>query len=141
MPICRSLPAVQQLYWVDPAVSRTEAKITTIPYQMCLCASEIKHISQGRSNFSGSAICYSRRPDCAQGRIQEFIFGGPNQGPQSRVKGEARIEGAKRPSIEGEVRVEGAECPRIESEAQTEGEARKKSGRGVWGGGSVSPSP
>ena len=38
-----------------------------------------------------------------QGRIQELILGGPNQGPQSKVKGEAQIEGAKRPSIEGEV--------------------------------------
>ena len=70
-----------------------------------------------------------------------IYFGGPNQGPQSKVKGEARIEGAKRPSIEGEARVEGAKRPRIEGEAQTEGEAREKSGGGVWGGGSVSPSP
>ena len=63
----------------------------------------------------------------SQGRIQEFILGGPNQGPQSKVEGEARIEGAKRPRIEGE--------------ARTEGEAREKAGGGVWGGGSVSPSP
>ena len=66
-----------------------------------------------------------------QGRIQEFILGGgPNQGPQSKVKGEARIEGAKRPSIEGEARVEGAKRSRIEGEARTEGEAREKSGEG-----------
>ena len=41
-----------------------------------------------------------------QGRIQEFILGGggANQGPQSKIKGEARIEGAKRPRIEGEAR-------------------------------------
>ena len=52
-----------------------------------------------------------------QGRIQEFILGGPNQGPQSKVEGEARIEGAKRPNIEGEARVEGAKRPRIEGEA------------------------
>ena len=61
---------------------------------------------------------------------------GPNQGPQSKVKGEARIKGAKRPSIEGEARVEGAKRPRIEGEAQTEGEAREKaregSGEGAW---------
>ena len=76
-----------------------------------------------------------------QGRIQEFILGGPNQGPQSKVKGEARIEGAKPPSIEGEARVEGVKRPRIEGEARTEGEAREKAGGGVWGGGSVSPSP
>ena len=82
-----------------------------------------------------------RNPRWRQGRIQEFILGGPNQGPQSKVKGEARIEGAKRPSIEGEARVEGAKRPRIEGEARTEGEAREKAGGGVWGGGSVSPSP
>ena len=70
-----------------------------------------------------------------QGRIQEFILGGPNHGPQSKVEGEARIEGAKRPSIEGEARVEGAKRPRIEGEARTEGEVREKSGGGVWGGG------
>ena len=58
---------------------------------------------------------------CRQGRIQEFTLGGPNQGPQSKVKGEARIEGAKGP--------------------RTEGEVREKAGGGVWGGGSVSPSP
>ena len=51
-----------------------------------------------------------------------IYFGGPNQGSQSKVEGEARIEGAKRQRIEGE--------------ARTEGEARGKSGGGVWGGGS-----
>ena len=66
---------------------------------------------------------------------------GPNQGPQSKVEGEAPIEGAKRLSIEGEARVEGAKRPRIESEARTEGEAREKAWEGVWGVGSVSPSP
>ena len=80
---------------------------------------------------------------------------GAHQDPQLKVKGEtriegakrpsiegeARIEGAKRPSIEGEARVEGAKRPRIEGEAQTEGEAREKAGRGVYGGGLVSPSP
>ena len=43
-------------------------------------------------------------------------FGGPNQDPQSKVEGEARVEGAKRPRIEGE--------------ARTEGEAEKKRGEG-----------
>ena len=57
-----------------------------------------------------------------------IYFGGPNQGPQSKVEGEARIEGAKRPSIEGEARVEGVKRPRIEGEARTEGEAREKAG-------------
>ena len=66
-----------------------------------------------------------------QGRIQEFILRGPNQGPQSKVEGEARIEGAKGPSIEGGARVEGA---RIEGEARTKFEAQEK-------GGSVSPFP
>ena len=41
--------------------------------------------------------------------------------------GEARNEGAKRPIYEGEARIEG--------------EARERAGGGVWGGGSVSPSP
>ena len=63
-----------------------------------------------------------------------IYFGGPNQGPQSKVEGEARIEGAKRPSIEGEARVEGAKRPRIEGEARTEGEAREKAGGGVGEG-------
>ena len=66
-----------------------------------------------------------------QGRVQEFILGGPNQGPQSKVEGEARMEGAKRLSIEGEARVEGAKRPRIEGEARTEGEAREKAGEGA----------
>ena len=69
-----------------------------------------------------------------------IYFGGPNQDPQSKVEVEARIEGAKRPSIEGEARVEGAKRPRIEGEVWTEGEAREKAGGGVRGGGSVSPS-
>ena len=76
-----------------------------------------------------------------RGGSRNLFWGGPNQGPQSKVAGEARIEGAKRPSIEGEARVEGAKRPRIEGEARAEGEAREKSGGGVWGGGSVSPSP
>ena len=46
-----------------------------------------------------------------------IYFGGPNQVIQSKVEGEARIEGAKRPKIEGEARVEGAKSLRIESEA------------------------
>ena len=76
-----------------------------------------------------------------QGRIQEFILGGPNQGPQSKVTGEARIEGTKRPSIEGEARVEGAKRPRIEGEARTEGEAREKSGGRGLGRGLGEPLP
>ena len=77
--------------------------------------------------------------DCGQGQIQEFILGGPNQGPQSKVEGEARIEGAKRPSIEGEARVEGAKRPRFEGEARTEGEAREKAGEGSGEGARWAP--
>ena len=68
-------------------------------------------------------------------------MGGANQGSQSKVKDETRIEGAKRPSIEGETRVKGAKRPKIEGEARTEGKAREKAGGGVWGGVSMSPSP
>ena len=63
-----------------------------------------------------------------------YFGGGPNQDPQLKVKGEARIEGAKRPNIEGEARVEGAKRPRIEGGARTEGEAREKAGRGLGRG-------
>ena len=69
------------------------------------------------------------------------LFWGPNQVFQSKVEGEARIEGAKRPRIEGEARVEGAKRLRIEGEARTEGEAREKTGGGVWGGGLGEPLP
>ena len=48
-------------------------------------------------------------------RIQKFIWGG-NQILQSKVEGEAQVEGAKRLRIEGE--------------ARTEGEAREKTGSG-----------
>ena len=73
------------------------------------------------------------------GGSRNLFGGGPIRCPQLKVEGEARIEGAKRPSIEGEARVEGAKRPRIKGEARTEGEAREKAGGGVWGGGSVSP--
>ena len=43
--------------------------------------------------------------------------------------------------ISGEARTEGAKRPNIESEARTKGKARDKAGGGVWGEGSVSPSP
>ena len=76
-----------------------------------------------------------------QWRIQEFILGGAKPSFQPKVEGEARIKGAKRPRIEGEARFEGAKRLKIEGEARTEGEAREKTGGGVWGGGSVSPSP
>ena len=68
------------------------------------------------------------------GADPEIYFRGPNQGPQSKVKGKARIEGAKRPSIEGEARAEGAKRSRIEGKARTEGEAREKAGEGTGEG-------
>ena len=40
-------------------------------------------------------------------RVQEFSLG-PNQDPQSKVEGEARIDGAKRLRIQGEARIEDA---------------------------------
>ena len=44
-------------------------------------------------------------------------------------------------SESGEARNEGAKRLRFEGEARIEGEARERAGGGVWGGGSVSPSP
>ena len=44
-------------------------------------------------------------------------------------------------SESGEARIEGAKRLRFEGEARIEGEARERAGGGVWGGGSVSPSP
>ena len=71
------------------------------------------------------------------------LFWGPNQGPQSKVKGEARIEGAKCPIIEGEARVEARarSAGELRAKPQRRAKAREKAGGGVWGGGSVSPSP
>ena len=68
-----------------------------------------------------------------------FFWGVPNQGPQSKVEGEARIEGAKRPSIEGEARVESAKRPKIEGKARTEGEARENAGEGSGEGARWAP--
>ena len=71
---------------------------------------------------------------CAKADPGIHLGGGANQGPQSKVKGKARIEGAKRPSSEGEARAPSRGRPRIEGEARTEGEAREKSGRGLGRG-------
>ena len=68
-----------------------------------------------------------------QGRNQTKMLGGLSQG---RVQG-----GFSGDEFEGEARVEGAKRPRAEGEARTECEARDEAGGGVWGGGSVSPSP
>ena len=85
-----------------------------------------------------------------QGRIQEFIWGGgggkwgggANQGPQSKVKGEARIEGAKRLSArvlraKPESRARSARELRAKPEPRAKPE--KKRGRGLGRG--MSPSP
>ena len=80
-----------------------------------------------------------------QERIQEFTLGGPNQGPRLKVKGEARIEGAKRPSIEGEAEYRGRspsrgrKAPENWGRNPNQGRSPRKSGGGVWGGGSVNP--
>ena len=45
-------------------------------------------------------------------------------------------------SESGKARIEGAKRPKFEGKARIEGEARERAGGGgVWGGGSVSPSP
>ena len=58
------------------------------------------------------------------------LFWGPNQVLQSKVEGETRIVGAKRPRIKGEVRIEGAKRLRIVGEARTKGGAQKKTKEG-----------
>ena len=98
---------------------------------------EVGYESVSRSVLASNTGAWTDRPPHKQGRIQEFILGGPNQGPLSKFEGEARFEGAKLPSIEGKARVEGAKRPKIEGDARTEGKAREKAGGGVWGGGSV----
>ena len=52
----------------------------------------------------------------------------------SLVEGEATILGRFAPENQGR-------SPSRRRETRTEGEAREKTGGGVWGGGSVSPSP
>ena len=78
-----------------------------------------------------------------QGRIQEFTLGGgANQDPQSKVKGEARIEGAMRPSIDlGRSPSWGCKAPENWGRSPNRGRSPSKAGGGVWGGGSVSPLP
>ena len=56
---------------------------------------------------------------------------------QARAQPRFKIGGSE----SGEARIEGAKRPRFEGEARIEGEARERAGEGVWGGGSVSPSP
>ena len=59
-----------------------------------------------------------------------IYFGGSNQGPQSKIKGEARIEGAKRPSIDDDARVEGAKRPRMRAKPEPREKPEKKRGEG-----------
>ena len=63
-----------------------------------------------------------------------IYFGGAK--PRSPIEswGRSPNRGREAPEYRGR-------SPRIEGEARTEGEAREKAGGGVWGGGSVSPSP
>ena len=56
----------------------------------------------------------------AQGRIQEFIWGARTKGPQSKIKGEARIEGAKLPVVHSRAKLPTSRARRawvIEGEA------------------------
>ena len=46
------------------------------------------------------SLKYSLDGALSTGADLGIYFGGPNEGPQSKVEGEARIEGAKRPRIE-----------------------------------------
>ena len=96
-------------------------------------------------NWKPCNLAYIWRERLYRGVARPLVDAGIYQDSQSKVECEARIEGAKRPSIEGEARVEGAKRPRIEGGAQTD-RGRRRSQRekvrgGVWGEGSVSPSP
>ena len=71
-------------------------------------------------------LCHILLSSICQGRIQTIPLGGHNFFSGGMYFGWTN-EGAKRPRIEGE--------------AQTEDKARDIAGGGVWGGGSVSPSP
>ena len=79
-----------------------------------------------------------------QGRIQEFIFGGPNQA-RSLIEsyGRSPNRGREAPEYRGRSPSRGRELSARELRAKPEPRAKpeKKRGGGVWGGGSVSPSP
>ena len=71
-----------------------------------------------------------------------IYFGGEQTKiPNRKLGGEARIEGAKRPSIESEARVEGAKRPRIAGEARNRGRSPRKSGGRGLGRGLGEPLP
>ena len=82
---------------------------------------------------------------CVSGADPGIYLGGPNQGPQSKVKGEAQIEGAKRPSIEGEARVEGAmvrSARELRAKPKPRAKPEKNRGKGLGRGlGEPLPSP
>ena len=64
-----------------------------------------------------------------------IYLGGANLGPQSKVKGESRIEGAKRPSIEGRSPRRGREAPENWGRSPNrERSPRKSGGRGLGRG-------
>ena len=76
-----------------------------------------------------------------RGGSRNLFWGGQTKVPNRklRAKPESRARSARVSRAKPESRARSA--PRIEGEARTEGEAREKAGGGVWGGGSVSPSP
>ena len=74
-----------------------------------------RHYGQSRN------IKYSIVRDLDRGGSRNLFWGGPNQGPQLKVEGEARIEGAKRPRIEGEARTEGRSPRKKRGEGSGEG--------------------
>ena len=89
-----------------------------------------KDLRKMKWNFGILKIEIVKIETSLQGRIQEFILKGQPKFSNQKVKGEARIKGAKRPRIEGEARVKGAKRLRIKCKARTEGEAQEKTGEG-----------
>ena len=72
------------------------------------------------------------------------LFWGPNQVFQSKVlraKPESRARSARESRAKPESKAQSAWELRAKSELRAREKAREKAGEGVWGGGSVSPSP
>ena len=77
-----------------------------------------------------------------QGRIQEFILGGAK--PRSPIEswGRSPNRGREAPNYRGRSPSRGREAPENWGRSPNRGRSPRKSrGEGVWGGGSVSPSP
>ena len=76
-----------------------------------------------------------------QGRIQEFILGGAK--PRSPIEswGRSPNRGREAPEYRGRSPSRGREAPENWGRSPNRGRSPRKSGGGVWGGGSVSPSP